>query len=238
VRRFTDAGKVCERLIAAAPDRWSGYQISFGLALSRGDVNGALAIAREAEKRVDREEFRNGLLENGGWPANLDPDLLRDMELKRPPTVPTAARARVIYYVLRLYLSVYKKDAAAGRRFADSVLVYAPKAISGVDYFDADVHTSYAMAYAMKGDNERRLEHTALTVKEVPFSSDAELSTVFLVYLANSAVLAGSYDEALSQLRQVLSRPSHYSAALIRADPWFDSMRRDSRFQKLLADFD
>ena len=235
VRRYDDAEKVCTRRILLSPDRWSGYQLSYALALARGDVKAALTLARQAESRVDREEFRNGLLENGGWPAFFDPHFLREMQLVRPPT---DARARVIYFVLKLYLSVYIKDLPAARQMADSILVSAPKAMSGVDYFDADVHTSLAMAYAAKGDNQRRLKHTALAIKKVPFSMDAGLATAFQVYLANSSTLGGAYDEAVGQLRQALIHPSQYSAALLRVDPWLDPMRRDPRFQQLLADFE
>lgn len=235
LRRYADAEKVCDRLIAIAPDRWSGYQLSYGLALSRGDVKGALAIARLAESRVDREEFRSGLLENGGWPAVFDPHFLSEMELARPPA---DRRALVIHFVLRLYLSVYKGDRTAAREFADSVLVYAPKAMSGVSFFDADVHTSFAMAYAAKGDNRRRLEHTALSLKKMPDSVDGPRALAMVLYLSCSAILAGSYDEGLVQLRQVLARPSHYSVALIRVDPWYDAIRGDPRFKQLLADYE
>ena len=232
-RRYRDAEKACNQLIATSPDKWGGYAFSYAIAQSRGDVKGALAIVRQAESRVDPDEFRNGLLANGGWPAFLDPHLLSEMELVRPPA---GTRARVNYFATRLYLSVYKKDLPAARQFADSILAYAPKAMSGVSFFDADVHTSFALAYAAKGDNQRRLEHTGLAIKKAPVSVDPARATTYLSYLANSAVLAGSYGEAISQLQQVLSVPSGVSAALLRADPWYDPLGKDPRFQKLLAE--
>jgi DNA-binding SARP family transcriptional activator/TolB-like protein len=231
-RRFAAAQKACDRAVASAPDKWSGYQLSYRLALERGDVNGALAIVRDAESRVDREEFRNGLLENGGWPWFFDAHLLTEMD---SVPAPPGARARVSYFACKVYLSVYTKDLRGARQFADSILANAAKAISGAPFFDTDVHSSLAMAYAAKGDNQRRLKETELTLRAIPSSLDAIQRISMLQYLANSAVLAGSYDEALSQLKQILAVPSSYSIPSLRVDPWFDRMRSNPGFQQLLA---
>jgi len=233
-RRYAEGEKVCSQLVAIAPEKWLGYSSLYHLATHRGDVKAALAIARQAESRVDPVEFADGLLDDGGWPAFLDPHLLSVMEAVHPPAGPGA---RVGYYSLKLYLSVYKKDRPAARRFADSVLVYASKVMTGTS-LDAGLHGDVAMAYAAKGDNQRRLEHAELTMKAVPISVDAATGTANACNLVNTAVLAGSYDEALSRLRQVLAIPSGISVGLLRVDPWFDPLRGDPRFQRLLATYD
>jgi tetratricopeptide (TPR) repeat protein len=136
-----------------------------------------------------------------------------------------------------LYLSIYKKNRPSARQFADSMLALAPSVMRGSSW-DASAHQHLALAYAAKGDNQRRLEQAELAMRKAPISVDVLRGTANLVNLANSAVVAGSYDEALSLLMQVLARPSPTSAALLRVDPWFDPLRSDPRFQNLLAEND
>ena len=231
LRQFDEAEKPCNQLVVLAPEKWIGYSSLYRLAVHRGDVKRALAIARQAESRVNPEEFGLGLLEDGGWPAFLDPHLLNVMEAVPAPPGPGY---RGGFYSVKLYLSVYKKDRTAARRFADSVLIYSQSVLTGTSD-DAGVHGDLAMAYAAKGDNQRRREHARLTLNAIPMSVDAAAWTANASNLVNTAVLAGDYDEAISQLEQLLAIPSGISIGSLRVDPWFDPLRGDPRFQRLIA---
>ena len=69
----------------------------------------------------------------------------------------------------------------------------------------------------------------------VPVSKDAGWGALLTANLARIYVLLDEREKAIEQLETVLSRPGALSAAWLRADPFWDPLRGNSRFQRLVA---
>ena len=230
-RNYDAAAKECARVIVIAPDKWLGYLLLYYLPLLKsGDVSASLAIIRSAEKLVDPAEFKPGLV-TVGWPASLDAHLLKEMESS---DLPAEQENRLGYFSNRLTLSVYTKDTGGRVRYADSILAIVPR-VAGGTLLESDLHAYLSLAYAAKGDAQRSLEHGRLCMQKTPFAADALRAALNLETIARSEVLAGAYDEALSDLGQLLARPSWISVDLLRVDPWFEPIRQDARFRQMVA---
>ena len=73
----------------------------------------------------------------------------------------------------------------------------------------------------------------------MPVSRDALSGPAYLCFLAQLYVRLGENDQALDTLRQLLALPSSgvaISPALLKLDPVWDPLRKDPRFQKLVAE--
>jgi tetratricopeptide (TPR) repeat protein len=208
-----------------------GYKnLSDLILVSTGDVNKAVAILKEAKRQVDPDQWKRGVL-GGVWPALTDPEFRRDME---DALSAKFDQNRMPFLVLRLTFSVYTKNKPAQLAFADSLIAEAPKAMRG-NFLDAYVHSFLSEAYAAKGDRQRSLEEGRLSLQMNPLSADALGASNNLSTIAASAVLAGSYDEAITYLEQLLAIPSDVSVPVLRVDPWWDPLRGNPRFERLLA---
>jgi tetratricopeptide (TPR) repeat protein len=114
------------------------------------------------------------------------------------------------------------------------MIAEAPKAMRG-NFLDAITHALLGEAYAAKGDRQRSLQEGKLSLETTPLSADAIGFSNNLANIAGNAVLAGSYDEAITYLEQLLAIPSDVSVPVLRVDPWWDPLRGNPRFERLLA---
>jgi tetratricopeptide (TPR) repeat protein len=193
-------------------------------------VNKAVAVLKEAKRQVDPDQWKRGVL-SLGWPALTDPEFRRDMEAGLSAK---EDQNRMSFLVWSLTFSVYTKNKPAQLAYADSLIAEAPKAMRG-NFLDAPLHALLGEAYAAKGDKQRSLEEGRLSLENTPLAADAIGSSNNLITIAGNAVLAGSYDEAISYLEQLLAIPSYMSVPELRVDPWYDPLRGNPRFERLLA---
>jgi len=138
------------------------------------------------------------------------------------------------YLASRVMLALYTKDGQLASTLADSVIAVVPRSLNGT-FFDSELHADLALGYAVASDRQRAIAEAKLSMAKTPVSVDALRAARNLEVIARSEVVAGAYDEAVTTLEQVLSIPSDLSAAELRVDPWFEPLRKNLRFQKLVA---
>ena len=93
------------------------------------------------------------------------------------------------------------------------------------------------------GNNAAALTLAERMIAMIPIEKDALIGPRPLDILARVAARIGEYDRSISTLENLLSIPYEaplaanppLTPALLRLDPMFDSLRKDPRFQKLVA---
>ena len=102
---------------------------------------------------------------------------------------------------------------------------------------DWDLHSALGLAAAGLGLKDEAISEGRRAVELLPISRDAFAGTEYAVSLAQIYARAGDNDAAIAQLQKVMAIPAglSISAALLRQDPTWDSLRRDPRFEALVS---
>ncbi len=103
---------------------------------------------------------------------------------------------------------------------------------------DPNLHLTLAFADAGLGLKQDALSEGQKVAALMPVSKDALSGPDYLVFLAQLQVRLGNNDSALDLLEQLSAIPAGHvlSPALLKLDPVWDPLRKDPRFQKLIAD--
>ncbi|MGB6313157.1 MAG: tetratricopeptide repeat protein, partial [Pseudolabrys sp.] len=90
-----------------------------------------------------------------------------------------------------------------------------------------------ALAYAGLGEKQQALEQAQRAVRD--YDTDALNKPLAEVTLAQIQALFGERDAAIAAIPHLLKVPAGITVADLRFDPFWDPLRKDPRFQKLVA---
>ncbi len=101
---------------------------------------------------------------------------------------------------------------------------------------DDRLHGPLGVAYAGLGRREDALREGELGLELLAGKRNPAFG-FWLRDMAQIRMMLGDHDEAIEQLEQVLSVPSFFSAEFLGADPTWEPLRGNPRFQSLLIEF-
>ncbi len=100
---------------------------------------------------------------------------------------------------------------------------------------DATRRAALGLALAYLGRKEEAIREGERSVALQPVSRNANLGPYFQHQLARIYILVGEHEKALDQLEPLLKIPYFLSPGWLKIDPNFDPLRKNPRFQKLVA---
>lgn len=239
-RDFANAKKTIDRAVQIDPKSFSLWEIKAKIAI---EENGDFSVAEQALARIDQmpESGEKSYLvcvarasvslaqrryAEALTAAEAAPDNSAMLQMGEVPSkyqVIGAARkglgdeegARIAFT---------KEKEAAQNRVASSPL-------------DPDGHILLASALAFLDEKERALAETQRALDLLPVSKDAFHGSDILESAAEIYAVLGENDRAFQALDELSKIPSAQSAASLKMNPIWDSMRKDPRFEQTVSKF-
>jgi tetratricopeptide (TPR) repeat protein len=125
-----------------------------------------------------------------------------------------------------------KEEAHQSFSRAVSAIKPTPETVVGPDANGTPY--TLAIAYAGLGEKDKALQQAHDAVKA--YESDAIAKPQAETTLAQIQTRFGDYDAAIAALPHLLEVPAGLNVANLKYDPLWDPLRKDPRFQRLLAD--
>ena len=130
--------------------------------------------------------------------------------------------------------SALKGDAASVRTYAEEARKTFEEQLRAAPD-DPQRNTFLGLALAYLGRKEDAIRQGERGVALAPVSKDAYIGPYLKHQLARIYLLVGEPEKALDQLEPLLKIPYYLSPGWLKIDPNFDPLRKNPRFQKLVA---
>ena len=236
LRRYEEAERTWDQILALNPqDGTARYWKTLLILEGRGDIPRARRFLDASEEvlgpathasfvalvSIYERDYEAGIAALEGKP--VEPDL------------PTDAPA------LLALLSHWAGREPETRHWADSLQRTADREIArleaGLDPFvqRARAYAERGVAHALSGRPAEAVRDARRSLELLPISRDAVDAPRWHVQTATAYLLAGDRDAAFRVLDALASVPSPLSAASLRLNPVYDSLRDDPRYPPLFA---
>jgi hypothetical protein len=231
-RRFAEARPLLDRMEQMQPENPDAPGLRVASYLGEANVAGARRALEEAQRHLSADGFTLSVVRWAGSTWMLDAAqhrIILGASLAGFDGFPTG-RALV-----HLDIHDLEGDSAAGRRWADSVLVTLPAAERMLGKANPFVPMARAVALSRLGRDDRALVSAAEALRRSDADRIGVIDPAIRLGVAQVLMRAGRKDEAVARLEEVLRAQYMVSAAWLAIDPTWASLRGHPAFDRLLA---
>jgi eukaryotic-like serine/threonine-protein kinase len=231
LRRYPEAREVINRGLSLAPASLGLIEDKATVFLGEGDLAGARAVLNAAPKEVEPTALVAHVAAFNDLVWVLDEEQ-RELLLRLTPSAfdddrGVWALCLAQAYALRGDPSSVNTYAEEARKAFEEQLRASPN--------DAQRHVLLGLALAYLGRKDEAVREGERSVALDPASKDATGGTYNQHQLVRIYMLVGEPEKALDQLEPLLKIPYYLSPGWLKIDPNFDPLRKNPRFQQLVA---
>jgi serine/threonine-protein kinase len=227
--RHAEARQVLDSALALAPASIGVIQQKAVTFLREGNLAAARAVVKAAPKEVSPTALIAYLATFGDFVWVLDEEQ-RELLLRLPPSAFESNEARAMCLVQAYAL---KGDAVNVRKYAEEAREGLEKNVRTTPH-NAETHAILGLALAYLGRKDEAIREGEHAVSLRPPAKNAD-GPYYQHVIARIYTLVGEPEKALDNLEALLKTPTYLSAGWLKIDPNFDPLRKNPRFQKLVA---
>jgi TolB-like protein/tetratricopeptide (TPR) repeat protein len=231
LRRYPEARESFDRGLALTPVNLALIEDKAMTFLGEGDLASARAVLKAVPKEVEPTALVAFLANFNDLVWVLDEEQ-REILLRLTPSAFDDDRGAWALCLVEAY--ALKGDAANVRTYAEEAKKTFEEQLRATPN-DPQRHVELGFSLAYLGRKEEAIREGRRGVELLPVSKDAEQGPFMQHQLARIYILVGEPEKALDQLEPLLKIPYWLSPGWLRIDPNFDPLRKNPRFQKLVA---
>ncbi len=231
LRRYREARQACDRGLAFAPANLTLIETKAMTFLGEGDLAGARATLKAAPAGVEPTALVAYVATYNDLVWVLD-EQQRGLLLRLTPHAFDDDRG--VWGLCLTQACALLGDATNARIYAEEARRTFEEQL-GAAAGDSQRHVVLGLALAYLGRKEEAIREGERSVALLPLTKDAAAAPYNQHQLARIYMLVGEQEKALDVLEPLLTIPYYLSPGWLRIDPNFDPLRKNPRFQKLVA---
>jgi tetratricopeptide (TPR) repeat protein len=231
LRRYSEARETLDRALALAPANLFSVERKAEMFLAQGDLAGARAVLKAAPKEVAPTALVAFVANYQDLVWVLDEEQ-RELLLRLTPGAFDDDRGSWALCLAQAY--ALRGDAANVRIYAEEARKVFEEQLHATPN-DAQRHVGLGLALAYLGRKEDAIREGERGVALDPVAKDAGGGPYDQHQLVRIFMLVSEPEKALDKLEPLLKIPYYLSPGWLKIDPNFDPLRKNPRFQKLMA---
>jgi TolB-like protein/Flp pilus assembly protein TadD len=239
LREYSKAEEFYNMSVMLQPDWVFPYPLLSRMYLSwEGDMRKARETLGNAERNNKNSVSDSLIIETN---VLLDiyegkyEEALKDMSRFKNDAISTQFYFRPKYLYYATIYGLMNKPVLE-RAYYDSTRKFLEKRIFDSPE-DQRLHSSLGIVYAGLGLDSMAIRAGKKAIKLLPVSKDAYRGVFLVEDLALIYVMVGKYDDAVKQIKYLLSNPGFLSTKILELDPRWAPLRNQPEFKKLLQSY-